>query len=52
LVIWRLDLVPLDPMPEWPGDPIKGVRIKGVNRGKSFEIMIGKLVELQVPPSV
>ncbi|HOZ70242.1 MAG TPA: hypothetical protein PLU11_08895 [Chitinophagaceae bacterium] len=52
LVIWRLDLVPLDPMPGWHGDYLKGIRIKGEKAGKPFEVKIGKLVQLRVPPSV
>ncbi len=50
--IWRLDLIPLDPLPEIPGIFRKGVFIKGTKGGKPFQIQIDKLVELRVPPSV
>ncbi len=51
-VLWRLDLVPIEPVPGKPVLPGGKMFIKGRKDKKKFEIHINRLVELTVPPSV
>lgn len=52
MVLWRLDLIPSDPVPGIPGISPKQIVIKGRDGKKQFEIQVDSLLELAVPPSV
>ncbi|MBI3138629.1 MAG: hypothetical protein HYZ15_08605 [Sphingobacteriales bacterium] len=51
-VLWRLDLVPVEPVPGKAVIPGGKLMIKGRKGKKKFEVHISSLVELTIPPSV